>query len=468
MQVLCLLTELTYTSRYKQKQVDLSVPFRTSGLIPGAKLELVQRSNTPSAVQVALQIPQPEARNIPGGRLIRKFPSDLSLWQVLRQFESGDASAGHNINITARGVARVGQGAGAHSGQLYYETPVLNIMGREFSTFVDFQKTLFQLGYNSGNVLVRLAYKTTDQTFYEAVEEISRVFKESQREREADSRPAATSRDEPAETTAQPDASPDTPMADSEAEPPQQAAEASSVSEPQESQPGGLGPEPAGGDADMYKPVSVYLAPTSATPAAALAPVDDSDFIPTVAHAKLHQARLQKSSRNKRLLSDRELEEKAAAEAAKIAAIKSVRVKVRFPDNTSSEWVVGPSETGAFLYEAVRHVMASPDQPFRLAVPPGKTIVRDRGDKPEDNLVRGYKFSGRVLLNLLWNDSVPADVRSRPFLRASVASQGQPIKVPEVPQVEEEEPAAPEPKEEKKKSTGGEKKVPKWFKMGKK
>ncbi|KAH6610857.1 tether containing ubx domain for glut4 [Trichoderma cornu-damae] len=486
-----------YLVKHKQKQVDLSVPFRTSGLIAGAKLELVQKSKTPSAVQIALQIPQPEAKEIPGGRLIKKFPSDLSIWQVLRQFESGEASAGKNINITARGVAQTADGKGSGAGQLYYETPVLNIMGRELGSFADFQKTLSQLGHNSGNVLIRLTFKRTDQTLYEAMEQIGLFFKEEEK-KEKESAASSAPEGEPKG----PSADGDVPMAEAPTEPVGNTTEAeqpdlslaprvvqdstssssSSSLPPPPTQP----PPPPQSDIQQtpretdnadpqsrFQPVNVFLAPTSSTPAAALVPVDDSDFTPTVAHAQLHQARLLQSSRNKRLLSDKEIQEKETAEEAKIAAVKSVLIKVRFPDNTSSDWEVGPSDTGAFLYQAVRHVMASNDQSFHLVIPGSKTVIQDN-DTPRHSLIRAYKLSGRVLVSLVWGDGVPPEVRKRPFLKANFAQQGQAIVVPEIPAVEDGDDgpsAAPQIQKLPANRDGGEgsgKKTPKWLKLGKK
>lgn len=464
-------------SRYKQKTVDLSVPYRASGLIGGAKLELVQKSNTPSAIQVGLQLPQPEAKEIPGGRLVKKFPSDLTLWQVLRQFESGDASAGRNINITARGIAKVAApGSSTGSGQLYYETPVLNIMGRELASFADFQKTLSQLGYNSGSVLIRLSYKTTDQTLYEAMEQISQSFKDG--EASAAEAKAEQAKEDPA---SKPPALEDTPMADAQPEsapsneqseqPPAPAPAEDPLPTDQADEADGEPSQAGPSDADPFKPVNVFLAPSGTTPAAALTPRTDTDFTPTAAHAQLHQARLLDNSRNKRLLSDKELEDKAAAEEAKIAAVKSVLVRVRFPDNTSSEWQVWPAQTGAFLYEAVRHVMAHKGQPFHLVLPGGKTVIKD-DDSPRHSLIKGYKLAGRVLVNFVWEDSVSAAVKKQPFLESSVAQQGQKVHVPEVPQAAEEEEqhiAAPsEPKKEKRSDDGVAKKIPKWLKLGKK
>ncbi|CAH0001054.1 unnamed protein product [Clonostachys byssicola] len=465
-----------YLVKHKQKTVDLSVPFRTSGLTGGAKLELVQKSKTPSAVQVALQVPHPEGKEIPGGRLIQKFPSNLSLWKILRQFESGDASAGRTLNFTARGVAQLVGGASSGGGQLFYETPVLNIMGREYATFADFQKTLSQLGYNSGSVLIRLSYRATDQTLYDAMEHISKAFKEAE---DGEKEPEATSgKDKAPENLPEP--SEDTPMANTEPESApeadssqQQSAQVSETPAETDAAPGAPESDTLAASSSVpensLQPVHVFLAPTGSAPAAAQAPVSEGDYTPTIAHAQLHQARLLEHSRNKRLLSDKELEEKAAAEAAKIAAVKSVLVKIRFPDNTSSEWEVGPTATGGFLYEAVRHVMADSSQPFRLSLPGSKLIIKDNTN-PSNSLVKNYKFTGRVLLNVVWDDSVKPDVRKRPFLKQAVAQQGQAVQVPKVPQVEEEkgQPVVQTAKKEEKEPGSLEKKLPKWFKMGKK
>ena len=363
-----------------------------------------------------------------------------------------------------------GGNSASGSGQLYYETPVLNIMGREYSTFVDFQKTLSQLGYNSGNVLIRLAYKTTDQTLYEAMDQIGQFFKEVEEEKEMKQAPAATEDTKQPEPTGT-DATSDTPMTDAQPEPSKNPEPQASVPDSQEPQSSTTGPEHSDrpGEKDPYRPVNVFLAPSGTTPAAALAPVSETDFTPSIAHAQMHQTRLQEHSRNKRLLSDKELEERAAAQAAKFAAVKSVLIKVRFPDNTSSEWEAGPAETGRFLYQAVRHVMANSDQAFRLVLPGAKTVIQDE-DGPKHSLIKGYKLSGRVLVNLVWDDSVKPDVRKQPFLKSSVARQGQAVKVPEVPKGEQEDASplpAPEPKKEKSDDGGG-KKMPKWFKLGKK
>ena len=385
----------------------------------------------------------------------------------MRQFESGEASAGKNINITARGVA---SNTTSGSGQLYYEMPVLNIMGRELGSFKDFQKTLMQLGHNSGNVLIRLSYKRTDQPLFQAMEEIGQFFQDAELQ---EIKPSAPKQEE---KTAPSDAAPvDDDLKDALPQHNHTHAPLVDTSIPkgdsQVNQPVANTDTPR----DMFEPLNIFLAPTTATPAAALAPADETDFTPTVAHAQLHQARLLESSRNQRLLSDKEIEAKAAEEAARLAAIKSVLVKVRFPDNTSSDWNISPQDTGSFLYEAVRRVMANEGQSFHLVIPGGRTVIRN--DKnPKHNLIKAYKLSGRVLINLVWDDGVPSQVRTQPFLKASVAKQGQAVKMQDLTHLTdvtdaEKSAVAPTeqaPKKEKKEDGEGGKKVPKWFKLGKK
>lgn len=65
------------------KIVDLSAPFRLSGLTNGSKLDLVVKSSSPTVIDIALQLPE--------GRVEHKFSSATTLWQVLRQFESGES-----------------------------------------------------------------------------------------------------------------------------------------------------------------------------------------------------------------------------------------------------------------------------------------------------------------------------------------------------------------------------------------
>ncbi|KAI1382098.1 putative UBX domain protein [Hypoxylon crocopeplum] len=466
-----------YLLKYKQKQLDLSQTWRTSGLVPGAKLELVVRSNTPTAINVALQLPSPESSLFPpSGRVTEKLPSDFTIWQLLRQFESGKSSQGKNLNITGRGVAQTANGAAAGSGQLYYETPVLTIENRTLSTFADFQKTLSQLGYNSGGVLIRLSFRKTDQTLVDAMGEISQFFKteeEIQRTEEPAAEPAAVdetsaSAEAPSSMNASSDtqdANPDRPEIDTS------AADREDVTAQAPSTDLMDIDNPVTSD---HRPVTIFSAPTSNTPAAALQADSDEAFAPRIEHAQAHQRLLKTAGENKRLPSDKELEEKATTEAARVAAVKSIKIKVRFPDNFSAEWPFGPDDTGAMLYAEIRKIMANDIAPFKLALPPGKTVIKDDGS-PSNRLISGYRLSTNTLVNFIWDEKVSTEVRKQPFLKGSAAGQAQKVVIPDVPEVEAEDEAgpstgtlasAPKPRTE---GDGSGFKKPKWLKgFGKK
>lgn len=427
--------------RHKQRTVDLSVPFRIAGLPGGAKLDLVVQSKSPAPVTVAIAIPQPEGTAFPNGRLGGKYPSSFTIWQVLRQIESLPEAINAKLNITARGVASTSSGRPSGSGQLLYEQPALNIMGRELNSFQDFQKTLSQLGYNSGSVLIRLSYKTTGMTFFEAQQQMAEYFKDLEASASA-SATASTADTELPDAPAAVESAP-TESAEAASLPAQtQVPVASEITAPLTNAPaaepqGRITSVPALPD-DPLQPVHIYAAPASSTPAAALSQINEADFAPSIVHAQMHQARLKEGGKNKRLLSDKELEEQAAAAEAKFAAVQSIEVKVRFPDNTSASWVITKDDTGAKIYKAVRTVMADNSLPFRLSIPGSREIIRDE-DSPQNQVMKAHKLTGSVVVNLLWDDSVAPAARQRPFLKSSAAQAAQQIVVPDLPAAPEEE-----------------------------
>ncbi|KAI1661327.1 GLUT4 regulating protein TUG-domain-containing protein [Daldinia decipiens] len=469
-----------YLFKHKQKTLDLSQTWRTSGLPPGARLELIVRSNTPSAINVALQLPAPESNLFPPfGRITEKLPSDIAIWQLLRQFESGKSSQGKNLNITARGVAQTNNGAAAGSGQLYYETPVLTIENRTLSTFADFQKSLSQLGYNSGGVLIRLSFQKTDKTLVDAMGEMSQFFKteEANQEKAQESSSESTTNNEAAPLT---DALPsDSVMGGSSEEKPETDVPEATQHDDADLSSAAQAPPVDAMDVDVpsadSRPVTIFSAPTSGTPAAALREESDEVFAPRIEHAQAHQRLLKAAGENRRLLSDKELKEKAAAEAARVAAVKSIKIKVRFPDNFSAEWPFGPDDTGATLYAEIRKIMANEAVPFKLVLPPGKTAIKD-DSSPASRLIGGYRLSSNTLVNFMWDDKVSAEIRKQPFLKNSAAGHAQKVVVPDVPEVEVEDEAghnaanipvpAPQPRGE---GDGSGFKKPKWLKgFGKK
>ncbi|KAK0748240.1 GLUT4 regulating protein TUG-domain-containing protein [Apiosordaria backusii] len=462
-----------YELKYRQKNVDLTGPFRTSGLGPGAKLELVQKSKSASVVSIAL--------DISGKRYTKKLPNDMTLWQTLRQFESAES----DLNLTGRGAPKDQNG-----GQLYHEAPVVNIMGREYSALEDLNKTLSQCGINSGSMVLRLSFKLTEKTLFEAMSSIGQFLKdvEPDQPKTEEPKPAPVA-EEPkternnAEVVEEPEAQSNT---EPSIQPTETAAPAVTkeernppgdpmdVDEPQ-SQPQPTSPPTE--HIDRLLPTSVFVAPTSTTPAAVNIQEPDSAYEPTIAHAQLRQQQLLQKAQNTRLKSDTELAAIAAEEAAKLAKVTKVEIKVRFPDQTSATWVATPEETGAWLYQAIRAMMAHPDQPFKLVIPGPRTHVEESGKK----LISGYKLKGPQLFNLIWEDGASVEARKGGFLKESVASQAREIVIPEVAQGgglgEGESEAGPsssssQAKSQKPKSDldsdAVKKKMAKFFKFGKK
>lgn len=495
--------------------INLSDQFRITRLTPGAKLELVASSKTTSVVNIALKLPEAEAKAIPNGRLMEKFRSDTTLWKMLRQFESKGSPSGHTLNFTDRGIPQTSNGTQAGSGQLYYEMPSLRIMSREISTLADFQKTLSQLGLTSGSHMIQLSFKSTDKTLNDAMQEISQFFKEEEKaeakEKSAVAVPSSTKTDSLLDTpnpesvdstSLQAPLVAETGVAATDGpqgvQPTQSrtaagAATASSVDGQTEegvsqqvdamdiddgnTQPQKNDDETRDSDtnASSLEPVSVFSAPTNSTPAAASVDVPDSAYTPTIAHAQAHQQNLQASAVNKRLKSDAELAAEAQAAEAKAAAVKKIDVKVRFPDETSAQWNFGPKDTGATIYKAVRGVMANDSAAFKLVlpgVPPPSNLIKDE-DGVKHNLVRGYKMSGRVLVNLVWENEVSQTIKKAPFLKDSFASQARKVELPQAPQEEEDgESSAPTPVAPPQSQSndgsggggGGSRKMPKWLK----
>ncbi|XMA14234.1 hypothetical protein WAI453_007025 [Rhynchosporium graminicola] len=470
-----------YGLKHNNKPVELSIPYRQTGLIPGAKLELVVASRSPSVVSVALQLPESLASSIPGGRLIDKFPSDTTLWLILRKFESKEVS-GQNLNFTARGVTHIENGGSTGAGRIFYEMPTLNLMGRDFSDFGGLQKNLKQLGFNQGSAAIRLGFKATGQPLEDAMKEIGEYFKEDTASSgEVSQDPTTESNmftDAMAKLTS--NKSEDVDMANtSTQELPTNPAPTSEDTEPTLVTFSNLSApsltSPAVQDQLLgpnQRPIQVFSAPSDSTPKAALLPLNEDDFEPSVYHAKLHQSRLLENSHNKRLPSDAEAERLEQEKAQKLAKKTQVTIKIRFPDQQSTISTFTAPETGNSLYAFVTGLISAEDQGFKLVYKnPGPKAV----PRSEKLLIKDLGFEERVLVDFIWEDEVGDEVRKEPVLKSQYVQASKEISVPEPPKDEPKEEASNGQVVDKGKgkevSTGGKSKggVPKWFKgLGKK
>ncbi|KAJ5305155.1 DUF726 domain protein [Penicillium atrosanguineum] len=438
-----------YALKHNGKQLDLSLSYRLSGLIPGAKLELVQLSRSPSVVTVALQLPESEARGAPNGRILDKFPSSTTLWLVLRKFEAGVAGAGPLRNLTARGVPATTDGDSG-AGSLFYEIPVLRILERELSSFADLQKTLAQLGFNSGNVLMRLSFRQTEDPLHVAMTKIAEYFKASE-----DEMPAPTPNEAPA-----------TPGEETNNGTQQQLSgsdQAEASSEPTVA---------SVDDQDTLMPDASEHPTLMSTPER---PIAVFSLHPPIPHP--HQRLLNQSSRNQRLLTDAEIAAKAAAEEKRRSAIREVDVKVRFPDQSQIVAKFGPFDSGKSLYGFVRNCLDSAfsGEKFNLNIFSGPTASHPGSPStlPESDqtLIQDLGLAGRVLVNFTWADGVSSAQRRTNLLRPELRSKAQELKV-EQPLEPKEEPSARKTEEGPSGSgdgkPGGAKKsggIPKWLKL---
>ena len=470
------------THRNNNKQVDISRTIRLSGLSSGAKLELVLLSRSPSVVSVALQLPGTEAQDIPNGRLTDKFPSTTTLWLILRKFESGTAGgAGATRNFTARGAPQISNSP-TGAGRLYYETPVLQVMGRELSSFTDLQKTLAQLGFNSGSILLRLSFKTSETPLEEAMGEIEQYFKTVQGEVGEGSRGAhagsvahSESMLETSQSAIPEDASgPQSPpepaeLLSSSIDPSTTSSNTSEkrkadypppVTSPSEPEPTITGPN--------HRPISVFAPPSNATPHAARQTYNEADYEPTIDHAKLHQSRLSTDARNKRLPTDAELAAQQTAHAQKLAEVKEVEIKVRFPDQTQVVSKFSNVDTAGSLYDFVRGLLENENEPFSLSFSAarGPRVVPKES---KDKLIGGLGMIGRVLVNFNWDEGASAPARLESAVKEQWRQKAREIEVREPESsggVEEMEVVSEgkgkEKAEAKEKGKGG---IPKWLKL---
>jgi tether containing UBX domain for GLUT4 len=415
--------------------VDLTNPFRLSGLTSGAKLDLVQLSKSAGVVSIALQIPDSEAGGQLNARLTDKFPSSTTLWLVLRKFEAGVAGGAPGRNFTARGIPATGQ-ASSGAGRLYYEQPILHCLNRELSSFTDLQKTLAQLGLNSGSALIRLSFKPTDTPLEEAMAQIQGYFDSVESpapSQQSNPQTTTTSQDEPP-ITQQPEWTEDITLPD--AAPLQEPSETPSQDLPSTSD---TSPQPLTATTSKGRPVSVYRPPSSSTPAAARTSDNDSDYTPTIEHAQIHQKLLAENSRNKRLPTEAEIAAQAEEEAAKWAQVTDVEIKVRFPDQSAVSSKFKQSDSGADLYSFVRDCLEAKwgSEAFLLRNPGVRGKNEVIPDDPTQKLIKNLQLKGRVLVVFGWDES-KASIQARgtkAVLKAELRAQAQEIQVQEIPNV---------------------------------
>jgi tether containing UBX domain for GLUT4 len=457
--------------RYNNKPISLSQQIRLANLPQASRLELVQASRSPTVISVALQLP--------ASRLTQKFASNTSLWEIIRYFESAE---GANYNFTQRGVPEMSDGTSG-AGRLNYETPVITVMPghREQSGLVELQQTLSQLGFDSGSALLKLSFKNSGIPLEEAMMQISEYFKteepasagakgahagtsdqttsapileqaapeaettvagETIRSEEADPELMDVDIESTGHTTAEPEVPAQGVTAENvgDMSPEASLAVIASTDAPSEF-PAPTTPVPQ--ESGSSRNVQIFSAPTNSTPQAARNAFNESDYLPTVEHAKVHQAQLLNKTRNTRLLSDKELEEieKARQERIAAAAAKGGSLRIRMPDGALIQMSFTKEDTANALYDFAQDFLDRKTEPFELKYtgPTGRLLLIEKNNK---RLIHDLRFSTNELITFQWAENASAEARaSRSTLAQEWQAKAQTLKVEEPVAAEKE--AAP-------------------------
>jgi tether containing UBX domain for GLUT4 len=491
-----------YALKYNNKPVNLSNTIRFANLPQGARIDLVQASRSPTVISVALQLPASDKRDM-SDRLVEKFASNTSLWEILRHFES---SKGANFNFTQRAIPEISDGSSG-AGRMHYEMPVITVMPdhKEYSSFVDLQKTLSQLGFDNGRALLKLSYKKSGTPLEEAMTQISQYFKS------ADPTPSGAHANSSAQTSSIPDLDnaapeatttvagetirldePDLSPMEIDENPTEQTAPAATISaldgpgEQTENIPPSLSsstPASAPASAESSQPsssthsrnIQIFAASTSATPQAARQNFDDADFEPTKEQAIAHQAAIQRQTRNTRLLSDKELEKQEAERQEKLNATaeKGGVLRVRLPDGAFIQVQMLKTDTAADIYTLVSSCLSIQHEPYDLQYRSrtGQPLKMERNNK---RIFQDLGFSTNELVTFLWGEKASIEARgNKNVLSQQYQQQAQTLTIeePAAAQSEKAEAASQGNAEGKKKVLSKaemEAKVKKFLKFGKK
>ena len=325
----------------------------------------------------------------------------------------------------ANGADAAGGGMSG-AGRLCYEMPTLNLMGRQLESVSDLSKTLQQLGVK-GSAMMRLGFKNTMKPLEEAMAEISNYFDD-------DGEKASASQPAPAPTPDTMDTSGEVPPTISTPQPPAETQDTF------ENEPTSKPEVDTTCTPSSVPSLSVFAPPSASTPAAAESntPHNEADYIPTAEHARSHQANLSRSSRNKKLLGESEMQKQREEREADLAKVSSVTVRLRFPDQSSVQKEFGQEDTLASLYETCRAVLErTSNEQFELhATKAGGTAVQGGGtgsitSLPESNerLIKDLGWTGRVLVTVGWGPQVAKERRAQPSLKSEFRARAEELKV---------------------------------------
>ncbi|RKO89871.1 hypothetical protein BDK51DRAFT_18167 [Blyttiomyces helicus] len=358
--------------------LDLSLSVRFANLAPGAKLLLcrVKAAQVGGVVAIALQTEE-------GGRLMDKFPTSTSLWDILVHFEQKSEGT---LNLTSRvgtppsKKPSIMKALGKKLPDVFM-IPVCILMNHEYTSIEALRTTsLEKAGLTSGNGVVRLLYRFSELTLEQALVEISKPI-----ENAADV-PAATGVEGVMRCTPVP--VPASPPASASAQAPPPVPTAAPASAPISAGAAPLAPAPAGPEAmqiddeplvasvpsqpspeqSVERDLRVFLPPPDDGPSKFDLP--DDFFELTSAELKMliqgqtaRKAAIENAPLMTKAMRDREAE-------LKMQKYPKTLVRVRFHDRVTLQATFWSGQKASALYQAVRESLRTPERRFLLYVTP--------------------------------------------------------------------------------------------------
>ncbi|EPS43152.1 hypothetical protein H072_2907 [Dactylellina haptotyla CBS 200.50] len=464
----------SFTLRHGKTNVDLTLPFRLSRLGPGAKLDIVKREGgkAGSTITVALQFVD---NSVP--RMIEKFPSSATLWEILKKFEE---TSGGKIPLTERAVP---DGTKQGAGRLFYEMPTIQIINKELASLDDLKKSLASLGFTSGTALLKIRFTKTEIPLEDAIVFFADLHIKPDTAEASSSASASTSKETPSEDASMSDLTsegitPETatpasstplntetypiPTFPDQIDPPEETSHAQV--EPVHRENTDIGPN--------NREISIFNPGTSTKPSAAAVSVDEKEYDMSINQARQYQAQLKAATINKRLLTEAQKQKLADEEKARRLAVDKVDVRIRFPEGSVIQSVFAQGDTSEDLYTFVKGVMKNPGSGFHLALPGPKQEPISADNK---KIILDLGITHATLLNFYWNDSVNASIKKQDPLSAEYREKARKMEVPKEPDavLVDEEVLANQAKKGSGSGGGSSSggvgaKVPKWLKFGKK
>ncbi|CDK26412.1 unnamed protein product [Kuraishia capsulata CBS 1993] len=382
--------------KHGQSNIDLSLPVRLSGLSAGAKLELVEKpadganNSAPSKITLKLQILD-STIVVPADAslLIGQFETGESVLNILRYFEGRTGLSLVERTTTETDVARRVSVTRGYR-------PVVQSFTRTLSTDSELLKPVSDLGFSSGNVVLRLKFE--------------KVLEEEVGLETAESVPAPeevlqNNEPIPADDTKM-DVDGDTVL--KETSPSAQSEKHSTRTD--------VTPEKDLSEVTVFIPDEVPIK---------AAATDDSTYDMSISQAKKYQAMLQKKAGSGPMLSQR-MRQQAAASAK---AVEICQIRVRFPDWTSIQFSLEPTKTLGDLYSSLLEFLVeqkggtSDGMFFHLATTHPHRILNKTKDDFTKRLVSDLEFGHRTVL--VFEDI--ERVSGKRYLKDQYLSEARPI-----------------------------------------